>query len=422
MASSSSSSSARGRGSSRRGRGGGAAATTARKAGKRSAGLRPPPSDCIDDFHAEAALARALAEAERLIGRADHAAALSLLQPLVAQHASNAALHDVLAQCRLAEGDVRTATVHLRAACELGQGQAQSDGSAERWMELAQCSAGLDAVAAFARGAALFAAQRDALLLRAPVDDAAVWVMRAALSTAFVSMAELYVTECCDEADAEERCEALLADALREWPRNPDALYARANLRLIQGRTADARSGLGHAISALEETEEHDSARAPALSVLSASATVRSSSESSASASSYELRLNLAKMAYELGDARACAGLLERCLEEDDRFIEVHHLAALAHLQLGQRSDAAERARSALSMARHLQQEDATAPLANSTAALTALLELCGVDGEDDADDEERPPRGLEAEDADSEAEESAEDNGEETPAAMRDG
>lgn len=66
--------------------------------------------------------------------------------------------------------------------------------------------------------------------------------LRQQLCGAYCSIAELYLTDLCYEADAESQCEAALESALFiDNPRfSPDALQAMANLRLSQNRGREA--------------------------------------------------------------------------------------------------------------------------------------------------------------------------------------
>ena len=64
---------------------------------------------------------------------------------------------------------------------------------------------------------------------------------RRQLGGAYCSILELYMTDLCFEPDAEEQCEAMLASAMAiDDGRAPDALQAKANLRLTQRRGEEA--------------------------------------------------------------------------------------------------------------------------------------------------------------------------------------
>ena len=144
---------------------------------------------------------------------------------------------------------------------------------------------------------------------------------------------------------------------------------------------------------------------------------------SRAAAASYELRLNVAKLAYELGRHRQCVALLDELLDEDDAFIEVQHLAACARVQCQQFATARQLASTALDMCaantRHDRQ--AAKQLKPVVAALQQLIAQCegkedvaGVDqAEEEAEEEQQNIEEVEDEE-DGEQEEQGEEMEEE--------
>lgn len=65
--------------------------------------------------------------------------------------------------------------------------------------------------------------------------------MRRQLSQALASIAEIYMTDLCDEADAEEQCEKAASMAVEADKGCAEALVAMASLRLVRQRLEDAR-------------------------------------------------------------------------------------------------------------------------------------------------------------------------------------
>ena len=385
----------------------------------------------IDDFLVDAQQQRAqqLAEhvshAEELVGRAHYTEATQLLAALLSSHPTVAALHDLLALAAVGLGDTDGALQHIVAACQL-----DAHGSGDRWMYKGQLSHGREAMEAFERGAAVYRRQKDDLQARQQQQNAAhsddkeeredeeeeeeataegrlgrLAALRQCLSTAYVSMAELYVTDCCDESEAEQRCESLLAGAMDEWPNNADGAYATANLRLIQGDQQQAAHWLDRTVAILEHSS--DDIRLPALSLLAAATSGSSCPLSSGAAASYELRLNVAKLAYELGRHSQCARLLDALLDEDDQFIEVQHLAALAHMHCQRFYTATQHATTAVGMckANGAQDRRVQRQLQPVVAALQQIIAQC--DGKEDAaplDDDDDQAGEVDGEDEAAEA------------------
>ena len=354
-----------------------------------------------------------MAEAEQLLGRAAFDEAQALLSPFLPSHsASSAALHDLLAQVSLAEGDRSSAALHLSASTRI-----EPHSHPGRWMELGQLRQGREAVEAFERGIDLYREMREQKSHSGGEEEGEgrgeVEVARA-LSSAYVSLAELYVTDCCDEEGAEGRCEEALRTALSEWPDSAEALYALANLRLIQGEEAQARECWRRSIdSCIRHSADADTTRMPALHLLAQPPAASASSPSSPP--SYGLRVNLAKLSYELGEWRVACDLLLGCIEEDDRIIEVHHLAALAHLQRRRFTRAAQLAHRALELTNRAKEEGTAAErraLNPTHRALHLILQQCEhqqdthEEGEEEDEQDEDEAEGEEGGEQEEEEEE----------------
>ena len=68
------------------------------------------------------------------------------------------------------------------------------------------------------------------------------------ISTAKVAIAELFLTDLCDEPDAEQRCEAAVTDAEMYCKDNIEVHQTRGNLRLSQERPEEAAIALKEAV------------------------------------------------------------------------------------------------------------------------------------------------------------------------------
>ncbi|TPX69054.1 hypothetical protein SpCBS45565_g02664 [Spizellomyces sp. 'palustris'] len=69
-------------------------------------------------------------------------------------------------------------------------------------------------------------------------------VIRRRLSEALCSMAEIYMTDCCDEPEAEVTCETFSSKAITYDPTNPEAHQTLASVRMSQCRPDDARKAI----------------------------------------------------------------------------------------------------------------------------------------------------------------------------------
>ena len=64
------------------------------------------------------------------------------------------------------------------------------------------------------------------------------------VASAYASVAELFMTDLCDEPNAEKNCEMALHEALKIDGTNIDALQSLANLRMIRDKDAEAKQHL----------------------------------------------------------------------------------------------------------------------------------------------------------------------------------
>lgn len=269
-------------------------------------------------------------------------AALETLQPAAAAEHFRAALTerpddpdvlDALGEVLIQLDD----PVGARAAFERSAVVAPSAGFA-KWMYLGQLSRGNDAVEHFTRGLGVINARLDA---GATGQDAA--KLRRRLSEAFCSLAELFLTDLCDEADAEPRCAMHAASALEADAGNPEAHLVNANLRLCQKAPAEAAVFMRRAcelMRALEDDESED--EGGEVSGGGAGAGGGASAKAARPAlPAHVLALGMPSMDVRLDAARTCmemelydeaSHLFDRLLGEDDTNMEVWFLAGEAAL------------------------------------------------------------------------------------------
>jgi tetratricopeptide (TPR) repeat protein len=227
-------------------------------------------------------------------------------------------------------------------------------GGHSKWLHLAQLAEGPTAVEAFRRGIALLEAK-----VAGTADPAEAAVLRRELSNAYCGVADVYLTDLCDEAEAEGVSEASAGSAVKVDPSNPEAYAVAASVRLSQSRPADAAALLKkacEALSALEEQhaaaqDEEDETTVSAAAASAAAAASSSSSSSSSAAShpaapfplpTYSARLSLARMCLEVELNDEAGELLDTLLGEDDTDMEVWFLAAEAKYHSGELDDASE--------------------------------------------------------------------------------
>jgi tetratricopeptide (TPR) repeat protein len=304
-------------------------------------------------------------EVERLLGAArdcldqlDPQGAVEACRAAVALDGDSVAALDQLAEACLACGESEEAKAALSRSVELSP-----DGGAGRYMYLGQLSSGGDALNWFGKG---IAGLREAL---AAVDGAsggraalhAAWSEAVvALAIGLCSVAEIYLTDACDEPDAEAQCDALTAEAVALVGRLPRAdvvepFQSRASLKLSQQDEEAAEALLLTALDIVRraegagDTEGGDDGaggdtggEVPSSGVRRRGEAVGASGTSGAGdiplpeMPSLELRLSLSKMLMEVGRAADALEVLLGARAEDEDSCEIRYLLCTAALMAGE--------------------------------------------------------------------------------------
>mmetsp|Transcript_22348 Transcript_22348/g.75243 ORF Transcript_22348/g.75243 Transcript_22348/m.75243 type:complete len:342 (+) Transcript_22348:33-1058(+) len=197
------------------------------------------------------------------------------------------------------------------------------------YLLLAQASGGAQAVAYYREGISVLG-EREAKM-RAEIKKARDGDARAAREaelegllqttcSALCAIAEVYMTDLCDEEDAESQCETCVGRAVSLSAGYPwgdlEPQQSLANLRLSQCRESDARAALDRVVAAV------DAASADEDGPLEGLLTV-------------EFRTTTAKLLLEVGRPEEAADILEDLLVESEDAPELRFLAALGAARLG---------------------------------------------------------------------------------------
>ena len=210
---------------------------------------------------------------------------------------------ELLAEALTALGEREGAAAAWRssiAAAELVAPAAATVPQAERWLYLAQLLGGREALEAFEHGAEMLdacagssssAPSSAAAAAAAPAADAAASSsVDAQRIGARCALAELWMTDLCDEDEAEARCEAAVAAAVAVGPRDPEALQALANLRVTQGRHAEAGAAMATAVDTMHSADATDA---------------RQGLQATDAQFNFEARVSAARVLLECAGARA---------------------------------------------------------------------------------------------------------------------
>lgn len=201
----------------------------------------------------DAELERQLQLAAQQVEALDPHSAIATYQQILSGGAPNCiAALDGLADASMQVSDRDTAVQALMRSVELSP-----DGTPDRYMNLGQLCDGPDALRWLERGAAILRAQRESVGERsgerAELQQA--WLEAThALACGLCSIAEVYLTDACDEPDAEEKCEAAAGEAMAlVRPLSIQTLaepyVTCASLRLSQERPDEAKEMLERAMA-----------------------------------------------------------------------------------------------------------------------------------------------------------------------------
>eukprot|EP00035_Acanthoeca_spectabilis_P014685 m.284531 g.284531 ORF g.284531 m.284531 type:complete len:382 (+) comp16198_c0_seq17:895-2040(+) len=200
----------------------------------------------------------------------------------------------------------------------------EPDTGPTKFMYLGQLTGGEDAVAAFTEAIRIMVGHLETLSsdgAAAAVEEAPDVDERAALvrdiSSAFCSVAEIYLTDLCDDEGAEQACLDCLERALQYNPQCPQAMQTMASVSLSLQQPDSAMDWMQQSMALW-----HNGAPGEA-----GGAEVDSGANQEVS---YDFRINSAKILLELNQHDIAAEVLEQLLLEDAEVVEVWYLLGLA--------------------------------------------------------------------------------------------
>jgi tetratricopeptide (TPR) repeat protein len=120
-----------------------------------------------------------------------------------------------------------------------------------KFSNLAQLSQGFDALGYYAK--ALVILRRDLAKTKGSEEKDHI---RRSIAEAKAAIAELYLTDLCDEPDAEEKCERFVQEAIESCHTCVDAFQTLGSLRLSQEAFPEAKAALARAVDLCEQLEE----------------------------------------------------------------------------------------------------------------------------------------------------------------------
>src|ERR1700681_1278281 len=117
--------------------------------------------------------------------------------------------------------------------------------------------------------------------------------------SAYCSITEIYMTDLCDDINAESICNTSLLTAISLDPHNIEALYMLANLRFIQERNDESQQYIRKCYTALHQQQQQQHDDNDDDTINSVDDDMINNNTTDGSDISYELRLNICKLLME---------------------------------------------------------------------------------------------------------------------------
>ena len=230
------------------------------------------------------------------------------------------------AEIHLALGEASSARNRFQQAVQIDPDGALI--SADPWLWLAQLceEGGSESIQYFERGCDVLRTEIETLEDSKPDsdDEEAMQIQeerRAKLADALCGMAEVYMTDLSWEADAEQRCEAYVTEAVAVCPERLSAgcLQTLASVRISQGRVDEARNALKQSLQMWKyiSAEIEDEARPE-----------------------YATRISLARLLMEVEAEAEAMIVVEGLVKEDDQSVECWYLGGWCQLLLSEKTHA----------------------------------------------------------------------------------
>ncbi|KAG9231592.1 hypothetical protein BJ875DRAFT_469098 [Amylocarpus encephaloides] len=229
---------------------------------------------------------------------------------------------NLLGEIHVELGEIDVARQYfVRAAAIDGDGTVGEElgGGAEKFLWLAQLSeeGGNDSVGWYRKGATALKLQIQTLQERRRLDvesEALLEGKRRKLAVALCGVVEVYMTDLSWEADAEQKCEALVTEATMVTPEFAEPWQTLANVRISQSRLEDAQAALQRSLDLWKDLPPED----PQVP-------------------DFPTRVSLARLLMEADMDVEAIEVLERLVGEDDGSVEVWYLGGWGLYIMGEK-------------------------------------------------------------------------------------
>nr|ACO14735.1 TPR repeat-containing protein YDR161W [Caligus clemensi] len=238
--------------------------------------------------------------ASEAINRYDYFEAQGLLQEALALDNDHPKALELSSFLLLEAGEVEKAIEFLNKAIRV-----QPEEGYEKYFTLAQLSSGQESLDIYQKGITLLSR------LRPSAEN------KRALSNAYISIAELYTTDLCDDESAEVECTKAIQLAQEADSDNPEALQMKARYNLIKEQFDEARAAMSESLALWLPAYED---------VLSNNQEAGSVDPVEICSVPYESRIASVKLCLELEDFDSATRICDGMIEEDDTVVDTWYL------------------------------------------------------------------------------------------------
>ncbi|CAL1536079.1 unnamed protein product [Lymnaea stagnalis] len=270
-------------------------------------------------------LDKLLDKAEQLIDEFNYELAQKFCQRALETDPDNVRALETSASLLVELGNVDSAKQCLGRAIELSP-----DSGFSKYMTLGQLMEGSTAVECYQKGIELMIKEKqekEAQEVVAAACNNNSSVSDRDISSAYCAIAEIYLTDCCFDEGAEEKCQEFVEKALASDPDNAEALQIKANYLLSKDNQEEAKELIKKSVSLwLPKLQAADTADVPDEDF----------DPVELCQIPYTTRIQCGKILIEVEEYELATDVLETLLDEDDEVPDVWYLIGWANYLQGE--------------------------------------------------------------------------------------
>ncbi|EDQ86039.1 uncharacterized protein MONBRDRAFT_33988 [Monosiga brevicollis MX1] len=191
-----------------------------------------------------------------------------------------------------------------------------------KYMYLGQLSSGQEAADMLSAGIQLMAEYEANVASKPGADPEEIKGLHEDISAAFCSLAEVYLTDLCEEDEAQDTCLALMDKALAYDPTNIEALQTLSSIHMSMSQPDQAWELLNRSLAVWWYPLNGDADQQGAGEAMD----VDDDAAAPAAIPPYELRINTCKLLIEMEQYQLAVEVAAHLLEEDEQIMQVWYL------------------------------------------------------------------------------------------------